>query len=239
MKKLALIPFVIFLVLLFSCSSDDNPTESTSQQVKPKAPTLKSIELPEKMLQSNDPHAQLAATYISIANAFTTYQGLFTPPEGAKQLPKVNDERRYTWNVGALTITLVYSTDDEYTKWKIIYNGTDPNGTTYVNWVCIEAEQTADGNNGTLIIYQENSTELAAKWTWSNSSDGSSDVTFINYSEDSNWKLDIHSNADKSGEMNIYEEVDGQYVLRYKITWNSDGSGAWWDYETGQSGSWQ
>lgn len=238
MKKLILIPLIIFAVSLFSCSSDNNPTEPKDQTLKTKAPTLKSIELPEHMAQSGDAHAQMAAGWIAMANSFSVYSGLFVPPEGAKSLPGVIGEDKYTWTVGTLAITLVYSTDEEYSRWKIIYNGTDPNGTAFINWVFMEAEQTADGNSGSLFIYQDNSTDLAGKWTWNNSADGSYDFTFLDYS-DSGEKLDIHTNSDKSGEMNLYENVDGQFVLRYKITWNSDGSGAWWDYESNENGTWQ
>ena len=238
MKKLALIPLMIFVTLLFSCSSDDNPTEPTSQKIKPKAPTAKTIELPEHMVQSGDPHAAMAASWIAMANSFTGYSQFFVPPEGAKSLPKVSDEGKYTWNVGALAITLIYSTDDEYSKWKVIFNGTDDEGTTYVNWVYMEAEQTADGSSGTMLMYEENSTDVAYKWEWTSSDDGSYNFTFLDYS-DSGWKLDIHVNADNSGEMNYYDNVDGEFVLKYKITWNADGSGAWWDYENNENGTWQ
>ncbi|VAX23897.1 hypothetical protein MNBD_IGNAVI01-270 [hydrothermal vent metagenome] len=240
MKKLTLIPLIIFITLLFSCSSDDNPTEPVGQKLEPKAPTVKTIELPEHMAQSSDPHAQMAEVWIGMANSFTAFSGLFVPPEGAKSLPKgnaLNDEGKYIWTVGPLSITLIYSSDDEYTRWKVIYNGID-NGSAYVNWVFMEAEQTADGNSGTLLMYKENSTELAAKWTWNNAADGSYDCTFIDQT-DAGWKLDVHENADNSGEMNFYEDVNGEFILRYKITWNADGSGAWWDYENNESGSWQ
>ncbi len=213
MKKLTLIPFMILIAFLFSCSSDDNPTEPEGQKLKPKAPTVKTIDLPQHMVQSQDPHAQMAAGWIRMANSFTAYTGFFVPPEGAKSLPKVSDEGKYTWTVGALSITLIYSTDEESSSWKIILNGTDSDGTTYVNWVAMEAEQSADGNSGTMLMYKENTTEIEAKWTWNNASDGSYDFTYIDYS-DFGGKLDIHVNADKSGEMYIYENIDGEFVLQ-------------------------
>lgn len=240
MKKLTLIPLIIFLLLVFSCSNNDNPTEPENNNLKPKAPTFKSIEIPDHMKQSSDIHAQMAVVWLEIANSFTAYSSLFVPPEGAKSLPKVNalnDEGKYTWSVGTLSVTLIYSSDNEYTRWKVMFSGTD-NGTTYIDWVFMEAEQTADGKNGTLVMYEDNTTDIAAKWTWTNNSDGSSDYTFLNYS-DSGMKLVIHVNADKSGELNFYENVDGGYVLKYKITWNANGSGAWWDYENNENGTWQ
>jgi len=221
---------LIFLIILSGCSKNDENNPVTPKTEEPAKLELKEITVPEHLKQVQDQHAQIALGYIQMANGLTNYAAFFTPPSGAKHLPKSNSvEDEWTWTEDNLTVTLVYSEGESTISWKVILTGLYE-GFTATNWTFMEAEQSKDGNSGHLTIYKPVTTTIAVNWEWNNNSNGSSSFIFTNF--ESSMKMQIDVNADDSGILKVFTANDSQFILSYKIIWTAAGSGEWWEYDT-------
>ncbi len=229
-KRNLLVMFIpLLFIFLLSCSNDEDNNLVTPETKEPAKLALKEVQVPEHLTQVQDPHAQMAVAVIQMANGFRNYATFFTPPSGATHVPKANGIKdEWTWQEGDLTIRLVYNEGEDQISWQVYLTGTFE-GYTVTNWLGAEAQQSKDGSTGHLIIYDPSTTNIAAEWDWNVESDGTYSFVFVGY--ESSQKIDITVNPDNSGTIQIYNSLQNQFVLQYKISWTASGSGQWWQYD--------
>ncbi|MCB0742373.1 MAG: hypothetical protein KDC67_00595 [Ignavibacteriae bacterium] len=218
----------IFLAFLIGCSDDSNPTEPENKTAREL--NIKEITVPAAMKQSNDVHAQVANAYINLANAFRGYSVFYTPPAGAKNLSKTNEDWARTWELDGLSVTMNYYETGTNFGWNIILNGTDGE-TTYNNWLFMEAQETIGASNGHLKIYKDGSSELETEWNYSTNSTGIYSFDLFMYSDENPEKLSITSLPDDSGDLTFYKTFNGSFVPESKVVWTAAGAGEWWEYD--------
>lgn len=223
---------LLIFSLIMGCSKDKNPTEPAEEN--PPEFNMKTIPIPQKMAQSADPNVQLAVSYIAMANSISNYGSYFTPPPKSKTLAKDLEVQNggtwtRTWTLDSLTITMTVSSTDSQYVWDILVTGT-LYGHAYNNWKMIHAERMKDEKSGLMIIYKDNSTEIAAKWTWNIDEQNVFTVT-MTFDTPEDGKIEIMLNPDGSGELNYYKWYVDTFVLDLKVKWNVDGSGQWWTYK--------
>lgn len=247
LKRLSIWTLSVLIVMTaVNCSKDStNPTEPQKQE--PPEIAAKEIKTPQKLQQSSDPNAQLTAAYISMANSFRDLAGGFMqPPPGLNKLMQQADMSgdtpvwRRTWTDGALTVIMeIFDAGDKY-LWDIRMNGTDGEY-VYDNWLFIHAEQTKNGQNGFMTIYEDLTTKAAGTWTWMEDAQHNYKLTVLLNNVYNSVKLIAEAHPDESGRIEFYNGQNNTFVLQFKAEWNADGSGQWWSYENGQenaSGSW-
>ncbi len=139
--------------LVSSCSDKDD--NEANNQTPNNSPTLQTrvVTVPDAMLDSNEPGAQDAVSFINMANAFTSFAGLMVPPPKIGSMKSTNDGDpwEYTWefnegeDVYSITLT-VYETETHY-EWTMVIDGV-LDGIVLSDFVYMEASQTLDGLNG-------------------------------------------------------------------------------------------
>jgi len=225
---------VTAFVLVVGCSNDNNTPSGNSGTVQAPSFSIDSVTVPDAMMQSSDPMAQMAVSYVMMANAFSAYWTWFAPPTSSNGPPWT-----YTWTDSNLTVTLTIKEQGNNWVWDIVFDGTG-GGYTYNNWLFIHAEQAQDNSSGQLLIYEPVTDSVAWIWSWDVDSQGVYHLVMISKSDQS--KVEVTVNPDESGHLKAYEEVAQNYQLIFEANWLADGSGQWWQYDqNGQligSGSW-
>ena len=232
-NKLIRMVIIIFSVLfIISCSNDDNPV-TPNENKEAKELGLKEIKIPEKLVQSNDPHAQMCVGAINMVNGFKGFSAMAKPPAETNlhKIVETNEDWTRTWTDGQLSVTMKYYENDVSFGWQLFFTGSD-NNFTYSNWLAMKAEQKNDNSYGTLIIYKPVTDQVEFQWTWSQSQNGNSTFTMEIFGEDGlpQTKIEVVSNSDESGEVTFYNYVNGSYTKQSKTTWTSTGTGHWAQY---------
>ena len=226
---------LFFLSFMVSCSDKDD-TEPQDQQTQ-QAPTLetKVVELPEAMTQSNNPGAQTATMYASMANGFVGFAGMMVPPEKSGLYKSVQgDPWVYTWDFSegadVYSITLTVAETSSEIMWTMVINGT-LGGLVLDNFLYMEATETPDGSSGEFIMYDPEEQGMSMMVSWSTDGNGVYTVTFEVPGE---MKIVMSSNLDGSGEISVYDWYETEYILEFNAIWDSIGHGEYWEYYEGE-----
>lgn len=222
------------IVLLAGCSKKDSPTSSNGSSV---APTVTPVTFAGPSTTSNDVHAYEAQSLALSANAYSSYFSIFASQQGTQN----GNTWTWTWSYYGASVTFTGTQSANGYSWKWVYNGYDSSSQmTYTNWVFLQGTTSADGKTGTWTIYQDNSTNIAATYSWSVDANGNKTGTLVYFQDDGvtqEGKIVVINNADKTGEVDSYTGT----TLQFKATWTATGSGQWWEYASDGSsttGSW-
>ncbi len=214
-------------IALLASGCSKNSSSPTSPQT---APTFPSVTVKGPNTTSSDSHAQLAVSYAAEVNAVSN-SGLFASFTGLKPAQSGNT---WTWSVSEATLSVTFSEtlqgDGSYT-WSWTENGTNSQThVTYNNWVFFTGNRSADNKNGEWKIYNDNSTNLAADFTWSTNASSVQTSTLVGYNTSGvlTGKVNIIDNSDNSGEVDYYTGT----VMTFKATWVAAGTGTWWTYDS-------
>jgi hypothetical protein len=234
LKRLIITGMLITSIsFIFSCSDENNPVTPKTQK-EAKELGIREITPPEKMKQSADPHAQMCIGYIGLANGFKNYTAMSQPPKKTVTAKTIDITENWTqtWIIDQLTVTMKYFENNVSFGWKIFLTGKD-NQFTYSNWLSMEAEQKQDNSYGYLIIYKPVTTQVEFKWEWSQTQ-SVNNFMMETYDDNGNLisKIEVTTNNDNSGSLVFYDNSNGPFAKRTKITWTADGSGHWIDYNT-------
>ena len=241
-KAVLLLTSLLFISLIICCSDDGGSTGPEETGPEWQAET---ITIPDKMEESADPMVQNAVAYLNLANAIGNYTAFLTPPDKSNSFEndfysKEDSSWTYNWSNQELDITLLVTKVGDIYEWTVILNGTDGEY-NYDNWTFIEAETQNDNNTGNMVVYQPVTTTVLMEFYWNTDNQDVYHITYETYGAEQ-VKIEIHQYPDGSGEVKFYQFDDADYVMRYKATWNPDGSGQWWTYnENGllvDTGSW-
>ncbi len=235
MKFFSLV-FAMVLLLIIGCSKDDDKQNNPAGPTVPEgAPTFKihKIELPEKMQQSTDPHAQNVVIYTGLANNYgAAMNGYFTPPGLAKNM---NDGPwEYQWQDGGLDVNvLIKKLTDKYT-WEVVYNGNDGKY-DYSSFVAFRAQQAENERSGSFNAYVPNTTIVLGQYSWELASDDvlHFEVSASMFMEGSRFVGSV--NPDNSGTLEIYQGIGILNSLAERYLWDKDGAGEWWEFSAGNN----
>lgn len=236
MKKLNLLSLatiIFFLLFSIACNKDD---DNEPEQSKDTAEfEVKTVDVPDNMMQSNSPGAIHARSYINIMNGMSTYGGLMNPPKKSSFL-KNGENETITWTVDDGTgqnnynVTLKVTESPVYIKWELIYDGTI-DGMYLNNFTYVKAEEYKDGSGSTITIYDfDNPESILMTMSWYESGG----ATYFTLEIPNEVKVEMVAFSDDSGSIEISEWVNGQYVLELKVVWDSSGHGEYWEYENGE-----
>lgn len=238
MIKLFPIIALAVIVLFTGCNKDDNPAAPTGEAPQYQ---IQTISLPEQLEQSSDPHAQTLVSYMQLANVFaSSMAGYILPPDGYTPEKREGGLWEYNWKQDALNIALRIRDEQDKFSWVAEFNGKDTQY-DYVNWIAYRATQSKDAKSGSFTAYVPNTTIVLGQYNWYVDDAGALHFEIKVSAMQQGGTFVGVLNPDKSGTLEIYENIGGQDVLSEKYQWNADGSGQWWIYENGQekeSGSW-
>ncbi|MDZ7725258.1 MAG: hypothetical protein U5R06_21190 [candidate division KSB1 bacterium] len=231
--------FVFLMItgaIFWSCSDDSGNGTGPSSTEEPPELNVEFPTLPEKMQQSNDPHAQQVKTYLMIANNMSnTYLAYVIPPANAG-----NGDMNYTWTDGEVTVHLDISESGNTIEWKVRFSGSDGEH-TYDNWLAMEAQRNKAGTQSSFVIYEKGIEGPAATFDYNKDDADTQSYDFKAYGS-TGIRLLAAVNADSSGWAEQYEYMDNQFVLNEKYEWDAQGNGEWWNYNTdgsvSASGTW-
>jgi hypothetical protein len=219
------------IVLLSACSSnEENPVAPTPP--KPPEFTLKSFNFPTKMVQSAD---EMAKKALSLAAECTSFEGtgcIFAAPQNAQAIKEASGDWEYQWVTGTLTQVLKMTAGSGRMTWQLYLNGSD-DGKNYINWRRMDAVQKSDQSNGHVYLYKDGTQQISFEWVWYTLE--TNDYKFVKqwYNEPTG-KIEFTIKEDQSGKMERFvPSSKGSMVYDLRITWNADGTGAWWTYSEG------
>ncbi|MCF8403911.1 MAG: hypothetical protein K9H58_08200 [Bacteroidales bacterium] len=237
MKKQGFYLLMLFsatILLLISACSKDN-TEPSQEPTKD-APTFetKTVTPPDAMMESSDPGAQMAVSYISLANSFSGFAGMMTPPGGAPYKSTLEGEPWvYTWefnegqDVYFITLTILETTT--HFEWNMLINGT-LSGLVLTDFLYMDASQTLDGSSGEYTLYDPEEVGYVMKASWSTDAAG---VYMLSFEIPEDVIIELVTNPNGSGEIATYEWNGNVKELTFEAIWDATGHGEWWEYFEG------
>jgi hypothetical protein len=223
---------VLFLVLVAvsGCKKDDE-TPSNSYQAPSLATNIKVVEVPSKLSSSSDAHAQIAAGYMNMANAFSAYTAYFTVPSNAVQSKTKSSGTVYSWSYGGVTVKLTYNDD-----------GINRNWAWYLNDIkYLDCQESILGKSGSFNVYDIEHPTIGAVlvYNWSQTATNVT-ATMKMIGSDSYFFKIVSALDGKSGTFDMYEGTSEAGLHFVNVTWLANGSGSWWMIygEANYSGSW-
>jgi hypothetical protein len=234
MKKSFVFQLLIAVALLAStsCSKEEEP-QSTY-----KKPTIADrgnvVEIPTALQNSSDPNAQMAATWMGMANGISQFASSFTIPENAQTGNAKSSGNVYFWTYGGYSYWMTFSELADKYVWKYEYAFPGTSRFTF-----IEAQELKTGMQGSWAIYDPEGTHETIwdyNWNINSTNDFYSEMMWYGYSNNDDIKFEVMDRANNSGYFKMYIGA----VKHVEVIWNTNGSGTWWysfDGETAQ-GSW-
>jgi hypothetical protein len=250
MRFLRSATLIALMAVSFSCSDDDKePQPNIEDAALSLAESSEVLEVPEALLTSDDPNAQLAASWIEMANGLSANLAMFTPPANAARSTDLitpvngrvasNSGVVYTWSDPSYGSVAYQITDasDKYT-FELFYKGLDDTG--YYRY--LYAEEMKDRSEGYIALYDAWGTETDTRdaelmrWEWSRAKEN---FTFKMTVGENDLSFTVTVNTKTKAGSVVYNESS---VKMYEMNWNADGSGAWKYFdETGavtEEGTW-
>ncbi|MBU1698554.1 MAG: hypothetical protein KJ970_14920 [Candidatus Eisenbacteria bacterium] len=238
---------LLVLPLLFAvgCSDDDNGGTQPTGSDEP--PLLVTPTVPTNVTVGNATAEAIVEGQLAMAQGMASFATAFTAPANNADWDDVGGCFSYTVSYQACTWTYRVCELTSGYEWTLTLDGAC-DGTTYANWVAMRITTNANGTEGTLRIYGQNTAtvEFAAAWTstatsgtwtyyegdinasnvaaimaWTQNTDGSSDWT---YTVPADMKWETHISGDgASGYWRLYEWNGTAWWLTSQILWDADG----------------
>ncbi len=223
----------VALVTLFAaCSSEKESPVTPTQPPKPPQFKLKAFDFPDKLVQSTD---AMAKQVTAMADQVTNFEGtgcIFDPPQNAQAVKEETGNWEYQWTAEGLTQTLKITAGGGRYTWQLFFTGSKE-GIGFDNWRKMDVVQRTDLTNGHVYLYKEGSTQIEVEWVWYTLDNGDYKFVKQTYGEP-NSKIEITIKTDRSGRIERFApNSKGNLVYDLRITWNADGSGAWWTFNDG------
>jgi hypothetical protein len=221
---------LLALLAVTGCKKNSDDTPSNKYQAPSMATSSQVVQVPAKLLSSTDNNAQLAASYMGMANAFAGYSAYFNVPSNAVQSQTKSSGIVYTWSYGGTTVKLTYNDDatNRYWVW-------------YINDVkYMDCQESILGNSGSFNVYDiEKGGTAVIVYTWTKTA--GTIVATMKLIGSTSYFFKISASIDsKSGTFDMYEGASESGVHIVNVTWLTNGSGSWWiSYGgTSYSGTW-
>lgn len=229
--------FLLFLMIgatFWYCGDDGNNGTGPGGSDNPPEFDIEFPTLPEKMQQSNNPHAQEIKTYLMLANGLSnTYLVFLVPPANA------GGDGEYSWTEDGLTVNLKITESADMYSYQVRYTGSDGEY-NYDNWLAMEAQRNKAGTQSSFSVYEKETEGPVATFEYQMDASGTKTYDFKSYGS-TPMRLLAEINSDGSGWAERYEWADDVFVLSKRYQWDSEGNGEWWEYTDGSvsdSGTW-
>lgn len=241
---------VALMAIGFSCSDDKDPEPNIEDVAISLAESQQVLEVPAAMLGSDDENAQMAASWVAMANGLAGNLALFTPPAGATRstelITPVNGRVAsstgvvYTWSdpsYGSVAYQ-IRDVSDKYT-FELFYKGTDDAG-----WYrYLYAEEMKDRSKGYMAMYNamdsgsDTRGAEVMRWDWSRVKDN---FIFKLTAAEGEFSFTVTVNTKTHAGSVVYYQGT---VKLYDMSWNADGSGSWKHFndagEETAAGTWE
>jgi len=196
-----------------SCSKDDSTTNESTYKKPTIAENAPVIEAPTGLQNSDNVYANIAVSYISMANSLSQYAAYFDVPSTATHDSRKSTEGNDTWywSYQGYSYWMKYWDDATRYYWQYDFETPEISRFTYM-----KADQLKDGAGGSLEIYSPGLDGSIFTYNWILTS-GTYHITID--AQDS--QITIVLNSDNSGTLDV---VSGEDTLH--IQWNADGSGS-------------
>ena len=227
-------------MLNIKCSEKTNPI-----RFEPPAPpnlTIRTIPVPEKMVQSPDSMVQRAVNYLNLVNSVGDYLIYIIPPDTSKVLFQGDDVDNPIWTsswvIDSLIIGLTISTNQYYCKREVVFTGAK-NDKIYTNSNVIIVNQEIDHGFVSIIIFDIEPLNFAL-WSSATEYDGSYTLS-MSASEEliEGTEIVIWEKPDGSVELILWRD---EWTQKFRAKWKPDGTGQWWTYDmngqTAATGIW-
>lgn len=159
--------FVAFALMLalFAIGCEESNDPSNERPIF----AVGTVSVPAFSSSPSDTCGQKAYLYASEVQLFLALANAYANPA---LMTQVNGVWTYSVTEDGVTMTITSSKQSNGTyRWLVKLNGTDTNdGTVYANWTAMEANSTADGKSGSVIIYSDDPTPgtiVDVSFTWS------------------------------------------------------------------------
>ena len=232
-----MLPFLI--VFIVKCSEKTNPIRY--EPPEPPNLTIRTIPVPEKMIQSLDSMVQRVVKYMNLVNSIHNYEVYLKPPDTSKLQFQGDGVDNPTWTsswvVDSLIIGLTISTTLNYYEWEVVFTGTK-NKKIYTYSNVIKISQEIDHGDIIILLFD---IELLDFASWHCMTDYGSYTVSMSASEEiiGGSRMVISEMLNGSRELILWRDLKTQ---KFKAKWKPDGSGQWWTYDVnGQivdSGNW-
>ncbi len=246
LKWVLILTAASFLVISLACSSgdsvDDDSPNGPSTEDPPEFLSIRAIDIPDAMRQSDDTKARLISGYIDEINSYGEH---LIEPDFSRKLSAftaVYNDGQPDWIdtvvIGQLTVIIEIYDDPDFYAWNWFYDGYDGQ-LNYTNWQAMHAEVHKTMGFGNFIIYDPASSGISRQWNFGYLDQGVYNMDLSDYS--GGQRFDARENPDGSGRLEYYLQDGQDFVLQLRAEWQADGSGSWWEYDndvqTG-SGNW-
>lgn len=228
---------ILGLVLLSTaCSKDDDdakPRKNLNQQKVSFLEDSEVISVPNKMLQSENTYAQMAAAWVQLANSMSVMSAYSEIPTGASNHAKIvasngrsaaaGDTETWVWSDQS-GYSIGYQVAEQSNSYSFEIFLKEP-GEDWLKYM--EAEEKKDRTSGKLVIFdiyksksEDGSAELL-RYDWTRAGD-SFTMTIGTYEDD--FKLTFNINT-KTGAGDVLYKVEGKVI--YEIEWDAAGNGSY------------
>jgi hypothetical protein len=243
-----ILSLLLMMAFAMSCSKDEKDPEPDLDKVSISlAENAQVITVPTAMANSEDPYAQQASSYITLANSVSANFALFKAPANATKSTteitpvngRVNASAKvvvYTWTDPSYG-SVAYQVKDAGTKYTFEFF-VKPQGET--GWYrYLHAEEEKDHSTGNMIVYDyfSKSNDILLQWDWTKSGDDFK-MNMTSSLDSDVFKVTIAINTKtKAGSVVYFQNA----LKLYDMTWDAQGSGTWNFYENGvvtDSGTW-
>jgi hypothetical protein len=245
--KLKFLALVAVLSIMASCSKDDDPAPLESAKLS-FGDEESVVALPDVMLTSSNEYVTQIVEMVGQVNMLSTYTMLSETPEGATKSSTeiVPENARVARTAGSV---LVYIWDDGQGG-QIAYQVKDLSD-SYVfellwnidgKWYkYFSASEKKDKSSGNMVLYDIwnfdsdpnwNGSSQLFRWDWSRSGDMLS-FSFTDF-ESIKFEMTVNLKTGAGNMITYWGSTVNEAIVWAKeseITWNSDGSGTWKEYD--------
>lgn len=248
MKFSRILSLMVIIAITASCSKDDEPEPKLEDAALSFSQNAPAVEAPQALLTNDDPHAQMASGWISMANSMTANLALFTPPAGAERSTTLITPANgrvaaesgvvYTWSDSQYG-SVAYQIRDQNDKYvfELFFKGLDD--TEWYRY--LYAQEMKDRSSGYMVLYDAwgysddtRGAELL-RWDWTRKGD-----QFTMKVSDVQGLVEIVlvvNTKTKAGSVVYYESSS----KLFEMEWDAQGKGSWKSYDGGQlvdEGTW-
>ena len=221
---------LIFLIMLnIKCSEKTNPIRF--EPPEPPNLIIRTIPVPEKMVQSPDSMVQRAVKYMSLVNSISDYFIYIIPPDTSKVQFQGEDVDETiwtsTWIIDSLTIGLTISETPIFYNWDVRFTGTK-NGKSYRNTNVFRINLLIEHGSVSIVLFDIEPLNFAL-WSSETEYDGSYTLS-MSASEEliDGAEISISEKPDGSVELIVWRD---EWTQKFKAIWKPDGTGQWWTYD--------
>ena len=206
---------LVSLMVWAGCSgSGKGDSGTTPEPAPPKVPQPLQVSVPSKAPLAVKSWTNQLTSFLLTSNGYLTLLQTGTP---------VQEGDFWVWNLQVQQLNVVVKAkflDNNQVSWQVIFNGST-DSTTYSNWTAVQGTTSADGNEGTLLFFETNTTTLSATLTWTRHPDNRLVITYTVASTGM-----VFTYVEMTNGTTELKATDSLGRVRFQSQWTA--TGGWW-----------